>query len=276
MDKVVSKTATGVVASGQEPPLKVYWQPGCSSCLKTKEFLIANGVDFVSVNVLDDDEGFKELEALGVRLVPIVARGQKWANGAVFRDVAEVAGFKWGGHEMLAPAEMVKRIDAIMAGAIRFMAQVPEAKFDDMLPGRPRSYRQLAYHIVNIPEVFLDYVELGQPYTYEALLSIVPVELVTREHLAGWAEGVRARFAQWWQAAGKDMDFTLDADVYYGAVTLHEVLERTAWHSGQHSRQFMLTLEEKLGIGPDGPLGDETFAGLPLPMNIWDNERAFT
>ena len=25
-------------------PLKVYWQPGCSSCLKTKEFLLDNGI----------------------------------------------------------------------------------------------------------------------------------------------------------------------------------------------------------------------------------------
>ena len=45
-------------------PLKVYWQPGCSSCLKTKEFLLDHGVPFQSVNVLDDDDGFKELEAL--------------------------------------------------------------------------------------------------------------------------------------------------------------------------------------------------------------------
>ena len=35
-------------------PLKVYWQPGCSSCLKTKEFLIENGIEFQSVNVLED------------------------------------------------------------------------------------------------------------------------------------------------------------------------------------------------------------------------------
>lgn len=258
------------------PPLKVYWQPGCSSCLKTKEFLIANGVDFVSVNVLDDEDGFKELEALGVRLVPIVARGDKWANGAVFRDVADVAGFEWGGHKMLAPAEMVERIDAIMAGARRFMAQVPDDRFDDMLPGRPRSYRQLAYHIVNIPEVFLDYVEHGTPYTYEALLSVLPDELATREDLLGWADGVRARLAAWWQAAGKYMDFSMPAEVYYGDVSLHEVLERTAWHSGQHTRQLMLTLEEKLGVAPDGTLGAETFSGLPLPENIWDNERAFS
>ena len=34
--------------------LKVYWQPGCSSCLKTKEFLLDNGVPFESINVLED------------------------------------------------------------------------------------------------------------------------------------------------------------------------------------------------------------------------------
>ena len=55
-------------------PLKVYWQPGCSSCLKTKEFLLEHGVAFQSVNVLEDDSGFEELRALGLKLVPIVAR----------------------------------------------------------------------------------------------------------------------------------------------------------------------------------------------------------
>ena len=68
----------------KQPPLKVYWQPGCSSCLKTKEFLIDNGIKFDSINVLEDQRGFRELEALGIKLVPIVARGPDWANGAGF------------------------------------------------------------------------------------------------------------------------------------------------------------------------------------------------
>ena len=71
---------TGTQAEGDALPVKVYWQPGCSSCLKTKEFLLEHGIPFVSVNVIEDEEGFKELEALGVRLVPIVAKGDKWAN----------------------------------------------------------------------------------------------------------------------------------------------------------------------------------------------------
>ncbi|RMF04668.1 MAG: hypothetical protein D6773_06145, partial [Alphaproteobacteria bacterium] len=59
--------------------------------------------------------------------------------------------------------------------------------------------------------------------------------------------------------------------VYYGDVTLHEVLERTGWHSGQHTRQLMLVLET-LGIVPDRPLTDADFAGLPMPKEVWDNE----
>lgn len=32
-------------------PLRLYWQPGCSSCVRTKEFLQKRGVTFESVNV---------------------------------------------------------------------------------------------------------------------------------------------------------------------------------------------------------------------------------
>ena len=138
------------------PRLKVYWQPGCSSCLKTKEFLLENGIEFESINVLEDETGFRDLEALGLRLVPVVASGSDWANGAVFRDVARIAGFKWQPHDMLAPGEIVIRINTILTAAGRYLSQIPETQLDTMLPHRPRSYRQLSYHIFQIPQVFLD------------------------------------------------------------------------------------------------------------------------
>jgi hypothetical protein len=259
---------------GEQAPLKVYWQPGCSSCLKTKEFLIENGMEFDSINVLEDERGFKELEAFGLKLVPIVARGPDWANGAVFRDVARVAGFEWAGHDMLSPSDLLDRINGILGGARRFAGQFPEDTLDDMLPGRPRSYRQLAYHIFNIPDVFLDHVENDAPYTYEALISILPEEMASKQDLLDYGEKVQARINAWWETAGRDTNFTRDGDVYYGEVSLHEVLERTGWHSGQHTRQLMLTLE-KLGLEVDQPLGDEAFAGLPMPNNVWDNELSF-
>ena len=256
-------------------PLKVYWQPGCSSCLKTKEFLIDHGIAFQSVNVLEDEEGFKELQALGVRLVPIVARGTVWANGAVFRDVAKVAGFEYGGHAMLTPEEMKDKVLMILDAAGRYLAQIPEEKLDVILPGRPRSYRQLVYHVFNIPMVYLDRVEHDTPYTYEALKSILPADMTTKDALLEYRRGIRERFAVWWDREGSSTDFTQPGKVYYGEVSLHEVLERTGWHSGQHTRQIILMLREKLGIEPDGPLADADFAGLPVPKNVWDNERSF-
>jgi Glutaredoxin len=46
-------------------PLKAYWQPGCTSCLRMKEFLTLHAVPFVSVNVWEDANGLAELAALG-------------------------------------------------------------------------------------------------------------------------------------------------------------------------------------------------------------------
>lgn len=258
-----------------ESEVRVYWQPGCSSCLKTKEFLLDHGVPFVSKNVLEDPEAFRELEALGVRLVPVVAKGDDWANGAVFRDVARVAGFDYRAHEMLAPAEITAKVLMILDAAHRYLAQIPEETLDTVLPGRPRSYRQLCYHVFNIPEVFLDHVEHDAPYTYEALKSILPPGMETKQDLLDHGEAIRARFAAWWERDGKATDFRQPGNVYYGEVSLHEVLERTGWHSGQHTRQIILMLREKLGIEPEGPLVDTDFAGLPMPKNVWDNERSF-
>src|SRR2546430_3221962 len=97
-------------ASPDAPVIKAYWQPGCTSCLRMKEFLIKHGVAFVSVNVLEDKDAFAELVALGIRSVPIVRRGQDWANGQVLREVARVAGVAWGGTQVLPAPELARRL----------------------------------------------------------------------------------------------------------------------------------------------------------------------
>ena len=98
--------------------------------------------------------------------------------------------------------------------------------------------------------------------------------MATRQDLLAYGAHVQSRLNAWWETAGRYTDFSRDGNVYYGDVTLHEVLERTGWHSGQHTRQLMLTLE-KLGLEVDQPLADEAFAGLPMPNKVWDNELTF-
>ena len=55
--------------------ITVFWQPGCTSCLRTKEFLRTHGIEFESVNVRDDQQAMARLAGLGARSVPLVARG---------------------------------------------------------------------------------------------------------------------------------------------------------------------------------------------------------
>ena len=69
--------------SSEASVIKAYWQPGCTSCLRMKEFLTKHGVAFVSVNVLEDKDAFAELTALGIRSVPIVRRGSEQSRCAL-------------------------------------------------------------------------------------------------------------------------------------------------------------------------------------------------
>ena len=72
--------------------LKVYWRPGCSSCVRVKEFLSGLGVDYESVNVSAQPEAMDELRALGVRTVPVVARGGEYVFAQELADVSRFLG----------------------------------------------------------------------------------------------------------------------------------------------------------------------------------------
>jgi glutaredoxin len=260
-------------ALSQDQIVKAYWQPGCTSCLRMKEFLAKHGVPFVSVNVLEDPDGFAELAALGVRSVPIVRRGKDWANGQVLRDVARVAGIPWGGAKVLPPAELAARLVTIQAAAQDLFAQVPDDKTGQMLPNRPRTYAQLAYHIFNIADAFLEHEVQGLPLQEGAYNRVPPPDMDSKAKVLAYGRDVLDRFQAWWSGPGQAADFSQPAKVYYGQVTLHDFLERTTWHSGQHVRQLMMVLDT-LGIEPVRRLGPETFAGLPMPDKVWDDERS--
>lgn len=254
-----------------DQPLKAYWQPGCTSCLRMKEFLTRHGVAFVSVNVLADKAAFAELAELGVRSVPIVRRGSDWANGQVLRDVARVAGIAWGEATMLPAPELFRRLVAIQAAAQRLFAQIPDAKLGQQLPNRPRSYAQLAYHIFNIADAWLEHEVQVLPLREGAYGRVPPPDMTSKAQVLAYGQGVSDGLHAWWNGAGQTTDFTRRANVYFGDVSLHEFLERTTWHSGQHVRQLTMVLG-LLGIEPDRAPSREVFDGLPMPDKVWDDE----
>ena len=258
--------------SAEASVVKAYWQPGCTSCLRMKEFLSKHGVPFVSVNVLEDKDAFAELAALGIQSVPIVRRGKEWANGQVLRDVARVAGIAWGGAPALPVSELAARLIEIQTAAQRLFAQIPEHQLGRLLPHRPRSYAQLAYHIFNIADAFLEHEVQGLPLKEGAYNRVPPPQMDSKAKILAYGQGVLERFRTWWAGPGRTTDFSRKACVYYGEVTLHEYLERTTWHSGQHVRQLVMVLD-LLGIAPEEPPTNTMFAGLPMPDKVWDDER---
>src|SRR3954469_21012567 len=105
-------------------PLKVYWRPGCSSCVKVKEFLSGLGVDYESVNVSARPEAMQELAALGVRTVPVVSRGSEVVFPQELADVSEFIGRKVD-FKRLPPPELYRKWHPVLAAAQRHVMQIP-------------------------------------------------------------------------------------------------------------------------------------------------------
>jgi glutaredoxin len=250
--------------------IRVYWQPGCTSCLRTKEFLTLHGIAFESRNVLTDPQAFAELARFGLRQVPIVTLGDAWANGQMLADVAKLVGVTDFNAHMLPSRELHQRVERVLEGAQRFFSQIPDEHLHTLLPDRPRSYSELAYHAFNIVDAFLEEKQ-GQDLVYESYYRL-PKAGEGRTEILAYGAQVHKQLNAWFSGPGRQVDWSASANVYYGQQSQHQFLERTTWHSMQHARQLMWLLK-RLGIAPSKPLTAELFAGLPMPEQVWEDEK---
>jgi glutaredoxin/uncharacterized damage-inducible protein DinB len=248
--------------------IRVFWQPGCTSCLRTKEFLTAQGVDYQSINVQDDEQGMAALLELGARSVPVVALGERFVYAQSLADVVKFLGLTLRPSERLPPDGLARRIGVVLRAALRYVRQIPDEKLNVDVRNRKRSARVLAHHVFRIVEAFLEAAS-GATLTYQSTVMPPAPGVETQADLARYGEQVLARFERWW-ASCADKSCKTVMETYYGSHSMHEVLERTAWHCAQHTRQLMMLLE-MLGIDPDGPLAPAELAGLPLPEKVWDD-----
>src|SRR4051812_3878759 len=111
--------------------LRVYWRPGCSSCVKVKEFLTNLGVDYESINVSARPEAMDELRELGVRTVPVVARGKDYVFAQELADVSEFIGRKVD-FRRLPPEALYRKWQTVLAPPQPHVMQIPPDN-----PGRP-------------------------------------------------------------------------------------------------------------------------------------------
>jgi hypothetical protein len=251
--------------------VRVYWAPGCTSCLRTKEFLAGRGIAFESVNVKARAGAMDELAALGARSIPVVARGSEWVYAQSLADVTSFLGIEPQLQRRLAPDELAARTTTVITKAIGFVQQLADAVLDAPFRDSWAPPRGLAHHVFRIVEAFLEAVETPCELTYDNIMAGTH-DVRPRQDVAGYGAEVRARFEAWWGRHRQD-DFGAQVPTYYGEQTLHEVFERTTWHAAQHARQLMVVIEST-GAAVQDPLTEADLKDLPLPAKAWDDGAA--
>jgi uncharacterized damage-inducible protein DinB len=210
----------------------------------------------------------EELRALGVRTVPVVARGKEYVFAQELADVSAFIGRKVD-FQRLPPPALYDKWQTVLAAARRHVMQIPAERLAERAtPGRDRSIRDLAYHIYQVPDSFLQAIENGVQDLTAVYNAPPPREVTTVAHIRDYGKSVSERLERWWKRDGHQAAHA-QLSTYYGEQPLHHVMERCTWHSAQHARQVMAVLERH-GIAPEGPLSAADYAGLPLPKGLWE------
>ena len=223
------------------------------------------------MDVLNDTGGRERLLKLGVRNVPVVSKGENYVFGQNLEDVAEFVGLQGTGHKPLPPSELVPKWTNILRIAEGIVRQYPSEKLQErVIPNRERSLRLLAHHVFRIGEAFLETVMDGKEYAVQHA-NVPPKDgtFTTGDEIARYGEGIAKRIEDWWSQLA-DKSGTQKLSTYYGPQPLHQVLERSTWHSAQHVRQLAHVLDERYHIKPQRGLAPQDIAGLPLPERLFE------
>jgi len=243
----------------------VYWQPGCTSCLKLREFLKHHGVAFDSVNVREDPRAANEILKLGARSVPVLAQGSRFIHGQDLDEVARFLGVS-DARRRLAANELALKLIALLDAAVGFGRELGDKLLEAPLPGRPERHgADLLFHISMIVEGLLAAAD-GERLEY-AFFEAQPQGL---ERLPDALERKLGAAGARLKALRLEPADRLVA-TYYGDRSLLNVLERTTWHVAQHTRQLQALIVAD-GRTPARRLGPTDLDGLPVPEAVWDPE----
>ena len=222
------------------------------------------------IDVLNDPTGREELLKFGARTVPLLAQGDQHIFCQNLEDVAEFVGLQGSGHTSLPPETLIARWVTVLRAAQRYLRQIPDQRLAErVIHNRDRSIRLMGHHIFRIGEAFLE-TAIDDVEYWANNANIPPQEgtLTTSEEIAGYGDRVIGRLEDWWTRL-ENKSCQQKVKTFYGTPPMHQLFERSTWHSAQHTRQLIAVLE-RFGIEPNGRLTDRDLAGLPLPEGLWE------
>jgi len=219
---------------------------------------------------LNDPTALERLGKLGARTVPVLAQGDQYIFCQNLEDVAEFVGLQGSGHTPLPPAALMVKWINVLRAAQRYIRQLPGDRLvERAIDNRDRSIRLLSHHIFRVAEAFLESAIDGVEYrTNNANIPPADGSCTAAEEIAAYGNGIVARLENWWSQL-EDKSCQQPVKTFYGTPPMHQLFERSTWHSAQHTRQLMAVLE-RFGIEPQERLTAEDLAGLPLPEGLWE------
>ena len=116
--------------------IRVFWQPHWTSCIRVKDYLKQRGIEYESVNIVED--GMEDLQKLGAKSVPVVSRGDKFVFAQVIRDVVEFLELDEDSSPELNPEELAERFQGILWISVSLVGLFPNNALVNQLPNRPR------------------------------------------------------------------------------------------------------------------------------------------
>jgi len=221
-------------------------------------------VAFEGFDVENQPERRADLAPFGGVRVPATIVGDRVVHGWNPTALAELVGVEYREREPLAPAELARRLDMVLAANQRALRQVPREHLGMKAPGRDRTVRELGFHVFRVGAAYVDTREQG--HLREAWFDEQPAaEMADGAAVARYGDTVRDRLRAYQAKPG-----WCDGEVstYYGPQSAHAFMERTTWHAAQHVRQIYWFLEQ-MGVRPDAPLTETDLDGLPLPRDVW-------
>jgi hypothetical protein len=210
------------------------------------------------------------LLSLGAQSVPVLAKGGQFIFCQNMEDVAEFVGLQGSGHSPLPPEVLFDKWITVLRASQRYIRQIPDPRLTERaIDNRDRSIRLLSHHIFRIGEAFLETaIDDVEYWTNNANVPPADGTCMTSVNIAAYGDGIIERIEKWWVQL-EDKSCRQKVRTFYGTPPMHQLFERSTWHSAQHARQIIAVLD-RFGIEPDGRLTAEDLAGLPLPERIWD------
>jgi hypothetical protein len=202
--------------------------------------------------------------------VPVLAKGGEFIFCQNMEDIAEFVGLQGSGHTPLPPAVLFDKWINVLRASQRYVRQIPDVRLKERaIDNRDRSIRLLSHHIFRIGEAFLETaIDDIEYWTNNANVPPTEGQCTFSAEIAAYGDGIIERIENWW-ARLDDKSCQQKIKTFYGTPPMHQLFERSTWHSAQHARQIVAVLE-RFGIEPDGRLTADDLAGLPLPQGIWE------